>query len=243
MRHRRFSPHPHEFDYRLFMLYLDLDEVDAVMAQSRWWSADRPNLAEFRRSDYLGPPERPLADAVRDVVEEKLGVRPGGAVRILTHGRYFGHCFNPVSFYYLFEGDALHSIVAEITNTPWQERHRYVMPISEGEASAGSWSFRFPKRFHVSPFLDMDMKYLWRFSQPGGSVLVHMENLGDQAERAFDATLKLDREPISRASLGRVLRNYPLMTMKVVAGIHWQALKLWLKRNPVYDHPSKRTGH
>jgi hypothetical protein len=119
------------------MLYLDLDELPRLF-EGRWlWSVNRRNIAEFRRSDYLGDPTRPLKDCVLDEVEKATAERPRGAVRLLTHLRYFGHCFNPVSFYYCFDvegaGERLHSIVAEITNTPWKERHRYVLALRDGE--------------------------------------------------------------------------------------------------------------
>lgn len=120
VRHRRGTPRPHAFSYRMAQLYLDLDEVDAVF-RGRWlWSVGRRNLAEFRRADFLGPAEQPLKEAVKDRVEAAIGERPAGPVRLLTHLRYAGVVFNPVSFYYCFDadGETLHSIVAEITNTP-----------------------------------------------------------------------------------------------------------------------------
>lgn len=246
IQHRRHAPVAHAFRYRLFMIYLDLDEIDRFMALSRWWSFDQRNLAEVRRSDYLGAPTQPLKTALLDTIEHALGERPAGPVRMLTHGRYFGYCMNPVSFYYAWDRGSLHSIVAEITNTPWQERHRYVLPASAADETDAGYEFGFPKEFHVSPFLDMPMAYRWRLSEPGAELRIHMDAHADAhqetASRVFDATLTLTREPATGASLARVLRRYPLMTMKVFAGIHWQALQLWLKRNPVYDHPAKRSA-
>ena len=153
---------------------------------------------------------------------------------------------NPVSFYYCFNesGETLETIVAEITNTPWKERHQYVLPIS-GAASADSSaggarikSFRFDKDFHVSPFLPMDMQYRWSFTEPVERLFVHMQNFRDGAQ-LFDATLALRQQPISPAALLGVLFSFPLMTLKVIAAIHWQALRLWLKHTPVYDHPAR----
>lgn len=243
VQHRRHTPHPHAFRYPLFQLYLDLDELDRVFA-GRWlWSVNRRNLAEFRRSDYLGDPARPLKDCVLDEVERATGVRPQGPVRLLTHLRYFGHCFNPVSFYYCFQADGatLHSIVAEITNTPWQERHRYVLPIATGEPAHAGWRWDFRKAFHVSPFQPMERDYRWRFDAPGKALHVHMESLAADG-RDFDATLSLQREPLTAGALARCLLRYPAMTLKVVFAIHWQALLIWCKRNPVYDHPNKHRG-
>jgi len=238
VRHRRHAPHAHSFRYRICMLYLDLAEIDGVFAGRRFWSVGRRNLAEFRRSDYLGDPAVPLADAVRERVRAETGHAPAGPIRLLTHLRYFGHCFNPVSFYYCFgaDGATLECIVAEITNTPWKERHSYVLPVDAARAHghALAWSFR--KAFHVSPFLPLQRDYAWRFTAPAAALHVHMDVLRE-ATREVDATLVLERRELGTASLARVLWRFPAMTVKVVAAIHWQALRLWLRRNPVYDHP------
>ena len=245
VQHRRHAPHAHAFRYPLFMLYIDLDELPQLF-KGRWlWSVNRPNLAEFRRSDYLGDPSRPLKDCVLDEVERASGERPDGAVRLLTHLRYFGHCFNPVSFYYCFAGrdrsERLHSIVAEITNTPWKERHRYVLALRDGEPVGDALRWDFRKAFHVSPFLPLERDYRWRFDVPGESLRVHMDSRATDG-KDFDATLTLQREPLSAGNLARCLLRHPAMTLRVVFAIHWQALLIWCKRNPVYDHPSKHKG-
>ncbi|MGN6151443.1 MAG: DUF1365 domain-containing protein [Lysobacteraceae bacterium] len=237
VRHRRHAPRPHDFGYRMAQLYLDLDEVERVFDGHALWSSDRRNLAEFRRSDYLGDPATPLADAVRARAAMVLGHRPDGPVRLLTHLRYFGYVFNPVSFYYCHAADgALACIVAEITNTPWKERHAYVLPVDAAERRGRALGWTFAKRFHVSPFMAMDRDYAWRFTVPGDDLHVHMDVLRD-GTREFDATLHLHRRALDAASLRRVLWRYPLMTAQVVGAIHWQALRLWLKRTPVHDHP------
>lgn len=236
--HRRHAPHPHAFRYRMAQLWLDLDEVDEVFAGRWFWSANRRNLAEFRRADYFGSPEIPLADAVRDRVALALGRRPSGPVRLLAHPRYAGYVFNPVSFYYCYEGDGetLAAVLSEITNTPWRERHAYVQAADGGEGHAIDATFQ--KAFHVSPFMPMERTYRWRFTRPGERLGVHMDVLRD-GEREFDAHLALSRRPLTGASLARVLWRYPLMTAKVIGAIHVEALRLWLKRNPIYDHPGK----
>ena len=243
VRHRRSVPHPHAFEYRMAQLYLDLDEVDRAFAQRWLWSAGRCNVAQFRRSDYLGPADLPLAEAVRRRVQQATGHRPRGPVRLLTHLRYFGYVFNPVSFYYCYDrdGETLIAIVAEITNTRWKERHAYVLPIETARVQGRALHWSFPKTFHVSPFMPMAREYAWRFTAPGEQLFVHMDVL-HEGRREFDATLALKRRPLSGGSLARVLWRYPLMTAQVIGGIHWQALRLWVKRNPIHEHPLSIEG-
>jgi uncharacterized protein len=241
VEHRRFAPRHHRFRYPLFMLYIDLAELPRLFDGTPFWSARRPALAWFKRSDYLGGGALPLDAAVRDLVATRTGERPAGPIRLLTHLRYFGYCMNPVSFYYCFNeaGDRLQAIVAEITNTPWGERHQYVLRAdAEGVHSVSGrlQHFELDKTFHVSPFMPMNMQYRWSFSHPCRRLFVNMQNF-DAAARTFSATLNLRGEPVSSAALVAALCRYPFMTLRVIAAIHWQALRLWLKRTPVYGHP------
>jgi len=243
VRHRRHRPHAHAFRYRLYLLYLDLAELDRLFARRWFWSVGRRNLAQFRRADYLGDPGVPLDQAVRERAAQVLGRAPEGPIRLLTHLRTFGHCFNPVSFYYCFraDGETLDCIVAEITNTPWRERHSYVLPVEAAQAHGSALAWEFPKAFHVSPFLPMQRDYRWRIQAPGEALRVHMD-VWDGEARDFDATLVLQRRPFDGETLARCLWRYPLMTVQVVLAIHWQAFLIWLARNPVYDHPHKASG-
>jgi len=240
VRHRRHAPRAHAFEYRLFMAYLDLAEIGRVF-RGRWlWSARRPALGWFRRADFLGDPRVPLDEAVRERVAQATGRRPEGPIRMLTHLRYFGLSFNPVTFYYVFDGadTRVETIVAEITNTPWNERHAYVLTDATNEGRGAARRHRLAKRFHVSPFMPMEIDYDWRFSAPGETLAVHMESR-NEAGTLFDATLALERRALDGAGLARALAYFPFMTAKVVAAIYWQALRLWAKRVPFHTHPKK----
>jgi uncharacterized protein len=243
IRHRRFTPRANDFRYRIFLMYLDLAELPGLFDSHFLWSARRPALGWFRRADFLGDPAVPLDEAVRNRIAEQFGTRPRGPIRLLTHIRYFGYNFNPVSIYYVYDesGTSLQYVVAEITNTPWDERHAYVLRVSDAEdvgAQVKRWQF--DKAFHVSPFLPMDMRYDWRFNSPDETLAVHMEN-SQNGQRVFDATLTLSRIPLSGYALNRALIHFPLMTIQVSALIYWQALKLWVKRTPFFTHPDKLT--
>ncbi len=238
VRHRRFMPVEHAFRYRLFMVYLDLSELPDCLAPFPLWSARRPALAWFRRADYHRPAAGPLAAAVRDTLAGQLGWRPAGPIRLLTHCRYWGYVFNPVSFYYCFDQQdgKLEAILAEITNTPWGERHCYALDCRDQPRRGEFCHFEFDKAFHVSPFNPMDMHYQWHFRPPGERLDVHMVNLR-QGQKVFDAGLHLRRRALTTPAMLQVLAAYPLMTAKVVAAIHWQALRLWHKKAPFHAHP------
>jgi DUF1365 family protein len=230
-------------------MYLDLAELDEIF-RGRWlWSTRRRALAHFDRADHLGDPNVPLDEAVRDLVERQTGRRPQGPIRLLTHLRYFGHCFNPVSFYYCFdaEGNNVECMVAEVNNTPWGEQHCYVLtglPSEPLRNGAGKYQrYTSDKVFHVSPFMPMELAYEWGFSVPHEKLNVHMALRGNgtatNAAKVFDATLQLTHAPVTGVQLALALVRFPLMTLQVVAAIHWQALRLWLKRVPVHTHPAK----
>lgn len=224
-------------------MFLDLKELPTLFDIHPLWSYQRWNVAFFRRKDHFGDPSVPLDTAVRDLVRTNLGNRPAGPIRLLTHLRYFGYCFNPASFYYCYDDSDIRveTIVVEIHNTPWGERHCYVFGDSQNEHPVDHWRrYRFNKNFHVSPFIDMDIQYDWRFRVPGDIIRVHMIDI-EKHKKLFDATLMLKRQPITHKGLTRVLIKYPLMTMKVTTMIHFQALRLLLKNTPFFTHPKKRS--
>ena len=233
--HRRFTPRGHAFRYRIGLLYLDLDEQDAVLGLSPLAGKSRFAPFSFRESDYLKTYTETgmrLIDAVRQQVGIALGRTPQGAVRLLTQARSWGLSFNPVSFFYCYEADGkLAAILCEVTNTPWRERYHYVLP-TQGD---GFQHAVVAKAFHVSPFLPRDLEYRMSFSPPDTRLGVHMADwLGDL--KMFDATLNLQRRTLDRAGLHRYLRQFPWMTAKTCLAIYWQALRLLLKRTPISPH-------
>lgn len=219
------------------MVYVDLEELPTLFDEHPLWSSRGRNVATFTRGDHLGDPAVALDASVRELVQTRTGVRPSGPIRLLTHFRYLGYRFNPVSFFYCYDAqDQLETIVAEVNNTPWGEQHAYVLSNEINRGSADRPCYEFGKSFHVSPFMPMEQDYRWRFSSPGDALSVHMENF-EQSHRCFDATMTLKREEMTRRSMSAVLLRYPIMTARVMGAIYWQALRLWWKRTPVHDHP------
>ncbi len=224
VRHRRFKPIEHHFDYGIFMALIDLDEIDQLPESGI--RLERFSPATFKRDDYLGGGD--IKTTARQRVQALTGELVEGRIMLLTQLRYFGIYFNPVNFYYLYDKDnVLRWMLAEVRNTPWDERHTYAV-VPDGSQTT-------EKAFHVSPFNPMDMVYHWQLTAPGKHLRVHIET--HRQEREFDATLTLVYQPLTRQNLRRQLRRFPLMTAKTAVTIYWQAVRLWLKRAPIYSHP------
>ncbi len=216
------------------MPLIDLDGVGTMTSAHPLWSSRFPAPVWFRRADFLGPSDQPLAEAVRDLVGQQCGTRPEGKVALLAHLRTWGWLFNPISLYFCFSanGQAVDHLVAEVENTPWHERHAYVV--------GPPGSYRFPKAMHVSPFMPMDVDYLLRYGAPGNRLVVHLDVVRED-RRLFSAGLALDRRPVNRHELGRLVWDLPAMTHRVSAAIYWQAARLGLRRAPFFAHPRHRS--
>ena len=238
IRHRRFEPVEHEFRYRLFLMYLDLEELPRVLDHYPLFSARRPAPVRFRRADFMGDSQRPLAECARDAVEEQTGARPAGPVRMLANLRTLGHVFNPVCFYYCFDaaGERVEAVVADVNNIPWGERHPYVLARDGRQGTVLAQEL--DKALHVSPLMAMDQTYAFRASEPGERLSVQIESRPrDRAGKAFDATLSMRRRALSGPLLTWMLLRYPAMSLQVVAKIYAQTLRLKLKGAPYFPHP------
>jgi len=238
--HRRRAPGAHAFSYRLCMSLLDVDTIAARFHRSRLWSVERFNVVTFRRSDFIGPHSMTVGAAVRQRVEDELGFRPDGRVRMLAHLRQWGHCFNPVAFYFCENGEGgLQAVVAEVHNTPWNERHAYVL---DARAQRGpAFRFQFDKAFHVSPFLPMDLRYDWRLHYRAERIDVHMRLMRDGTQ-CFESGMRLALQELTPRRMRRMPFYFPPMTARVTLGIYYQAFRLWLRRAPFFKHPGRTTA-
>lgn len=245
VRHRRFHPKQHEFQYQVFMMYLDTKEIAQVFSLSPFWSLKHFAPAQFKRSDFhinesskKANEDLSVDESVRKTVFEKKGIQLTGPIRMLANLRYWGFNMNPISTYYCFDdrGENLVAILAEVHNTPWNERHSYVLT---GEDFARKQHVNFTKAFHVSPFNPIEMMYRWHSSTPSDTLALHLENWQSD-QKIMDATMTLRREEISTAALNKILIRFPWMTVKVISAIYWQALKLWWKGVPIFNHPGSK---
>lgn len=243
LRHRRFEPARHEFTYALFMAFLDIDRIPELMAVSPFSSYNRFNWASFDERDHFGDPALPLRERLKTEAARRDIRLPDGPVFLLTHLRYLGYNFNPISLFYCYDAEGrLGPILAEVNNT-FGESRNYWLSAGSMEHPSRPHVHRCTKSLHVSPFMPMELDYRFVLPPPGDRLVAHMSTLhGDRT--VFDATLTLHREPWNAPVLHRALRRFPWMTAKVISAIHWEALKLYLKNVPVYTHPARRRkGH
>jgi DUF1365 family protein len=237
IRHRRSKSARHEFTYPLFMAFLDVDRIPELMKVSPFTSYNRFNWASFHERDHFGDPALPLRRRLAlDAAGQ--GIRlPEGPIFLLTHLRYLGYSFNPISLFYCYNREGrIETIMAEVNST-FGETHNYWLTAANQLPSTDSRAYRCPKAMHVSPFMPMELDYRFVLPPPGEQLIAHMNTM-DGERSSFDATLRLHREPWSAASLHRALLRFPWVTAKVIAAIHWEALSLYCKKVPVYVHPA-----
>ena len=239
LRHRRFLPRRHEFTYSLFMAWLDIDRIPEMMAASPWTAYNRFHWASFEERDHFGDPKLGLRERVmRDARTHGVEL-PDGPIYLLTHLRYLGYCFNPISFFYCYdEQGRIHSVLSEVNNTFGESRNYWLTDANRVE-SAGSFRYCCPKTLHVSPFNPMNLGYEFVLTEPGEKLVAHMNTTEDSDKPFFDATLTLEHRPWTAHNVGMALARHPFMTAKVIGAIHWEALRLWIRRVPVFTHPDR----
>lgn len=228
--HQRFVPKSHKFSYQIMMFWLDLDEVQTLDSSLQLFSANKFNWIQFKRSDFLSPDKENLKDEVLNKMSTLAGQQLSGKVYLLSPLRILGIYFSPVNFYYLQDNNGNFShMLAEVSNTPWNERHCYLVNLAQqGDTQ---------KAFHVSPFNPIDMQYKWRIKEPGEKLNLTLEC--HKEDKHFTAAIALKRHELSQQAMRKSLLQFPHMTIKTVFGIYWQALKLFVKKMPIYDHPGK----
>lgn len=243
VRHRRFTPKKHQFSYKLFMFCFEIGDLAQSFKDIKQVSIERFNWFSFRRKNYLSHPDIPLDVYARQLVESKFHIYPKGKIYLLTHLSCLGYCFNPISLYFVFDEthEQLAYLIIEVTNTPWGEKHNYVLERPE-KTKNDVYHYQFQKELHVSPFMTMNYKYHFNLKLNKKIITVHMEN-HREGKKVFDATLMLRTSASKATPFKEILRYSPLITYKVALAIYWQALKLWMKGVPFHSHPKtdKRT--
>jgi DUF1365 family protein len=229
VRHRRFAPRLHQFQYKIFMFCFDISKIAEALQGTRWFS--------FKRANYFGATSEHLDYSVRQHIQAKTGVVPSGKIFLLTNLSTLGYCFNPISVYIIFkpDSDEIEMLLTEVTNTPWGERHIYILDTPRAVKN-NVYQYVFQKVLHVSPFMQMNYEYHLNFKVDNNKLILHMDSYKN-SEHHFDATLSLSGLQLNNKNINKMIWRHPFITYKVTAAIYWEAFKLFIKRVPFYAHP------
>jgi len=236
--HRRSRPRVHALSYGAFYLLLDLDELDQLHRRLKWFSVNSFNMLSHFDRDHGGGSNQPLRAWVESNLTDAGINLGGGRIEILCLPRIFGYVFNPISVYYCYDtNDRIRAILYEVNNT-FSERHTYLFEIDNEDADEKRLlKHDCPKRFYVSPFINVEGQYHFRIRRPGEKVYLHIHQTDDDGP-LLDAWVRGDRIPLTDRNLITTLLRYPLLSLKVIGGIHWEALKLWIKGIGLRDRPA-----
>jgi len=231
--HRRFSPKKHSFKYNVFLLAIDLDELPRLKKLGPWFKSNKFAPLNFKCRDYLAHKTEVTKQHVWEKIQSLGATKRPERVLFVGQLRCFGLYFSPINMYYCFdENDRLTYLLAEVSNTPWNQRYYYLVPITKGKMISD-------KTFHVSPFMDLNMKYQWVIKTPSETLNLHIQNIhSDSGDKLFDASLMMNKIPFTNLNLFTCILSTPIMTLKTLIGIYWQALKLFIKKVPYIAPPS-----
>ena len=233
--HARLRPRAHRLRYRIFMLLLDLDELPGLDKTLKLFGVDRLRLTGFSESDHLDGSHETLKSQVESHLA-KAGIVAGGPIRLLCMPRILGGVFNPLSVYFCHRPDgALRAVLYEVNNT-FGETHSYLIPVDRHEPAGVALRHGVDKAFYVSPFMDMDLNYAFHITPPGDRVSVAID-VRDAEGRVLAAAFAGERQPLTDANLWKAWLGHPWMTLGVMAAIHWEALKIWLKGEKIRPRP------
>lgn len=245
IKHNRHKPRKHAFKYPAMQVCLDIEQPELIDQASPFWSSKRFNLVRFDSQNYLplsGGSSTSLAARVKACILEHTGNRFSGQSFLLANLSFWGHCFNPVSFFCCYESGDLRYLIAEVNNTPWGERFVYVCDLRAKKVRVDEQGYshaRFDKAFHVSPFMPMDLVYRWTFKISASHFYINMNLLEDE-KSIFNAALDLSGQALTRSMANRLPFKYPFLSLSILSKIYWQAIKLFAKRIPVHAHPSSK---
>ncbi len=237
--HHRQHPKKHRFKYHMSWCLFNLSQLDQTIKNNRWFSLNAFNLISIKNKDYINDEQVSIKDKIHDYLVSQTQHPFDGQVYLFTHPRFLGCGFNSVNFYLCYENKQLSYIVSEINNTPWGQKHLYFHDLKCDSQHAHDATFRFSKSFHISPFAEMDIDYAWNFKITDQQFDVSMQ-LDQKGKTIMNVVLKTQLQPMTDKNQLKWMITRPFQGIKMLSGIYWQALKIWLKGIPFFSHPKSQ---